>query len=267
MKTEKNKELNQFIVSAPAGTIFTSAWLQQHGISAKLAWWYVHSGLLQRFGAKAYKKTGKNISWVGAVSAMQNQMNLPVSVGGITALQLLRRVKKSPMFSARKIELFADLGTRIPSWFKNKNFGVNFKVHRTSLFGSYDGSLGIVEKEIDGITIKHSCFERAAMEIIFLSPKYYTLYDLTELMEKLKGLQPDIVQLLLENCNSIKVKRFFLYYVNRFRRGFLSQLDLSKINLGSGKRVIGRGGTYRYHPKFMLSLPEKIDEPGNDFLD
>jgi hypothetical protein len=69
-----------------------------------------------------------------------------------------------------------------------------------------------------------------------------------------------MVQSLLENCNSIKVKRFFLYFAERFWPALVPKLDLKKINLGNGKRVIGRGGRYRYHPKYMLSLPEKIDE-------
>jgi hypothetical protein len=223
-------------------------------------------GLLKRLGAKAYKRSGDKITWVGAVAAMQSQIGLPLHVGGMAALQLLGRAEISPYFGRREISLFADLRAKMPSWFSNNKWHTVFEIHRTSLFGNYDGSLGIVEKEIDGITIQHSSLERAAIEMIFLSPKYHTLYDLTELMEKLRGLQPDVVQLLLENCNSIKVKRFFLYYANRFRRGVVSKLDLSKINLGSGKRVIGRGGIYRYHPKYMLSLPEKIDEPDEDYL-
>ncbi len=247
------------IESAPPGFVFTNVWLKQHGVSAKLAWWYVRSGWLERVGTKAYKRVGENISWVGAVAAMQNQMNLTVHVGGITALQLLGRVKVSSVLSIRRITLFADLRTRLPSWLNNNKWHVNFEIHRTSLFSN--GMLGMVEKKIEGINIHSSCPERAAMEMLFLAPKCHALFDVAEVMEKLKPLQPDTAQLLLENCNSIKVKRFFLYFANRFRRGLISKLDLTKINLGSGKRVIGNGGKYRYHPKYKLSLPEKIDEP------
>lgn len=259
MVRNENKKLMHVIESAPAGSIFTNVWLEQHGISAKLAWWYVHSGLLERVGSKVYKKAGDDITWMSAVAAIQNQMNLPVHVGGTTALKLLRQIKVSSIFNIRNITLFADLGTRMPSWLIDNKWHINFKIHRTSLFS--DGMLGMVEKKIEGINIHFSCPERAAMEVLFLAPKYITLFDVTELMERLKPFQLEIVQLLLENCNSIKVKRFFLYFINRFRRGLVSKLDLKKINLGDGKRVIGRGGKYRYHPKYKLSLPEKIDEP------
>jgi hypothetical protein len=198
---------------------------------------------------------------VCAVAAMQNQMSLPVHVGGITALQLAGRIKVSSLFNIRKIILFANLGTRIPSWLTNNEWRINFEIQRTSLFSNSCKMLGMMEKKIEGINIYYSCPERAAMEVLFLAPKCHTLFDVTELMETLRPLQPETVQLLLEKCNSIKVKRFFLYYISRFRRGLVSKLNLTKINLGSGKRVIGCGGRYRYHPKYKLSLPEKIDEP------
>jgi hypothetical protein len=259
MVKNENKKLMCIIESAPPGFVFTNVWLKQHDVSAKLAWWYVRSGLLERIGTKAYKKAGDTITWVGAVAAMQNQMNLPVHVGGVAALQLLGWVKVTSIFSISRITLFADLGTRLPSWLNNNKWHVNFEIHRTSLFS--DRMLGMAEKKIEGINIYSSCPERAAMEMLFLAPKCHALFDVTEVMEKLKPFQTDTMQLLLENCNSIKVKRFFLYFVNRFRRGLISKLDLTKINLGSGKRVIGQGGKYRYHPKYKLSLPEKIDEP------
>lgn len=98
------------------------------------------------------------------------------------------------------------------------------------------------------------------MEVFYLSSKHITLYDATELMEDLRQFRPPIVQSLLKNCNSIKVKRFFLYFVERFWSKWLPKLDLKKINLGQGKRVIGRGERYKYNAKHRLSLPEKIDE-------
>lgn len=258
----KNENLMHIIDSAPVGFVFTNMWLEQQGISAKLAWWYVRSGLLERVGAKAYKKAGDRITWAGAVSALQHQMCLPVHVGGMTALQLLGRADFDPMTDViRKVMIFADLETRMPSWLCSDERYVDFEVYRTSLFDNHDRSLGIIEHEIKEIQIQISCPERAAMEALYMAPKHQTLYDVSVLMEELGKLRPAIVQSLLESCNSIKVKRFFLYFAERFWRTLVKKFDFAKINLGSGKRVIGRGGKYRYHPKYMLSLPEKIDEP------
>jgi hypothetical protein len=154
---------------------------------------------------------------------------------GSTPIRGANKIKQLETKSITNISLFADAGTKIPTWFSKKYWPIDFEIHRTSLFGDHNALLGIVEKLIDGFTIQLSCPERAAMEMLFLSPKHQTLYDTTEYMEQFKGLQPEIVQLLLENCNSIKVKRLFLYFVNRFRRGFVSKLDLTTINLGGPK--------------------------------
>ena len=43
-------------------------------------------------------------------------------------------------------------------------------------------------------------------------------------------------------CNSIKVKRLFLYMAENILHEWFDYLNLNKINLGSGKRVISKGG-------------------------
>jgi hypothetical protein len=172
MMNDKNEKLTRVIESAPAGFVFTNTWLEQHGISAKLAWWYVRSGLLERVGTKAYKKAGDHITWVGAVAALQNQLDLPVHVGGTTALQLIRLAKVYSISHISKITLFTSLGIRMPSWLNDNKWPIDFNIRRTSLFSNRNETLGLVAKNIEGIILHHSCLERAAMEILFLAPKY-----------------------------------------------------------------------------------------------
>src|SRR5580658_5276155 len=108
--TRKNKrKLNHFLLSTPSGVVLTTEWLDEQGISSKLAWWYVHSGLLERLGMKAYKKAGDNISWAGVVAALQGQMHLPLHVGGKTALQIWGRSHFILIEGIKEAMLFADL--------------------------------------------------------------------------------------------------------------------------------------------------------------
>jgi hypothetical protein len=261
----KKQELSHFIHSTPEGTIFTSSFLAQIGVSAKLAWWYTRSGLLKRIAPKLYIKKSDVISWPAVVSTLQSQMDLSIHVGGISALNILRLIGKNNLsddsdfdFFTKKIFLFANAKITLPSWLSQyENY---FEIVNCSLFKSKGVSAGLVKYKVGKVEISISCPERAVMEILHISPKVHTLYSVAEWMEMLKDMKPDITQLLLENCNSIKVKRFFLYFAERFWHSMASELDLKKINLGSGKRVIGRGGIYRYHPKYMLSLPEKIED-------
>jgi hypothetical protein len=259
MARKRERKLNHFMVSTPSGVVLTTDWLEEQGISSKLAWWYVRSGLLERLGMKAYKKAGDNITWAGVVAALQSQMHLPIHVGGKTALQILGRSHFIPMQGIKQITLFADHKTKAPSWLRNKKqWDAEFEIFRTSLFGTEDKLLGIVERPVEGITLQMSCPERAAMEIVYLYPKYQSLEELALLIENLAQLRPAVVQLLLEKCNSIKVKRLFLYLAEKFQHPWLSNLNFRKINLGRGKRVIGAGG--KYDSKYKLSVPEIAEE-------
>lgn len=258
MTRKDKRKLNHFLLSSPSGVVLTTEWLEKHGVSSKLAWWYVRSGLLERLGMKAYKKSGDNILWPGVVAALQNQMHLALHVGGKTALQLLGRAHFIPLQGVKQVQLFADLNTRMPSWLGKQLLRVNFKMYRTSLFFESDQVLGIIEKPVDGITIKISSPERAAMEILYLYPKFESLEEIILLMENLGQLRPSVVQSMLERCNSIKVKRLFLFLAEKFQHPWLANLDFKKINLGKGKRVIASGG--KYDSKYKISLPELTEE-------
>ncbi|MBA2654866.1 MAG: type IV toxin-antitoxin system AbiEi family antitoxin domain-containing protein [Gammaproteobacteria bacterium] len=61
------------------------------------------------------------------------------------------------------------------------------------------------------------------------------------------------MQELLEKCTSIKVKRLFLFFADTNQLPCFKYLDLTALNLGKGKRVIGNGGMFV--PKYQLSVP------------
>ena len=131
MTRNNESKINHFLVTAPSGVVLTAAWLRDHEISSKLAWWYVHSGLLEKLGTNAYKKAGDHITWAGAINALQSQLHAPVHVGGKTALHLLGLAHFIPMQGMQQIMLFALPNTKIPKWL----------LVNSSLQGSYRASL------------------------------------------------------------------------------------------------------------------------------
>lgn len=250
--TRNNKsKINHFLVAAPSGVVLTAAWLEDHGISSKLAWWYVHSGLLEKLGMNAYKKAGDHVSWIGAINALQTQLASPIHVGGKTALHLLGLGHFVPMQGMQHIMLFASTTTKIPKWLLANAWDAEFEICKSSLFSDEQG---LVERPINGINLKISTPERAALELLYLYPQHQSLSEITHLIENLTQLRPKVIQALLEDCHSIKVKRLFLHLSEHFNHPWLSNLDLTKIDLGKGKRVLGDGG--KYFPKYKLSLPE-----------
>ncbi len=54
-------------------------------------------------------------------------------------------------------------------------------------------------------------------------------------------LRASLVQQLLEECASVKVKRMFLYMAEKARHRWFAKLDLSRITLGSGTRSLPKG--------------------------
>lgn len=241
-------------MTAPSGVVLTSALLQHHGISSKLAWWYVHSGLLESLGSKAYKKAGDHIAWAGAINALQSQLHTPVHVGGKTALYLLGLGHFVPMQGVQQILLFAPPKAKIPKWLLANHWDATFEIYKTSLFGDASNEIGLVERTINGINLKLSSPEKAAMELLYLYPQHQSFDEITNLIENLSQLRPNVVQELLENCNSIKVKRLFLHLSEQFNHPWFSSLNVTKIDLGKGNRVLDEGG--KYFSKYMLSLPE-----------
>jgi hypothetical protein len=71
-------------------------------------------------------------------------------------------------------------------------------------------------------------------------------------------LRAEIVQKLLENCNSVKVKRIFLYLADCLEHPWVSRIDMTKISLGQGKRAVVKGGVF--NKKYKLSVPREIKE-------
>lgn len=105
--------------------------------------------------------------------------------------------------------------------------------------------------------IKVSSPARAIMECLYLAPNAQPLFEVFELMEGLNNLRPASVQMLLENCNSVKVKRLFLYLVDKAGHDWLNYLKLEKVSLGAGKRVIVKNGVYV--PKYQITVPKELE--------
>ena len=61
------------------------------------------------------------------------------------------------------------------------------------------------------------------------------------------------MQALLADCDNIKVKRLFLFFADRHQHAWLKRLDRKAIDLGSGKRVLAKGGSY--DAKYMITVP------------
>lgn len=259
MNTLNPSKINQLLKVWPSGTVAVQAWLNIKKISKDLTKQYVRSHWLERIGRGAFIKSGSKVDWIGGLYALQAQMNLDVHAGGKTALNLLGIHHFVHLDAGDVVWLFGKRGEILPKWFvKNSGWDQsqsNIKYITTTLFDV--SHLGLQEHSFSNeYAVRVSSPERAILEMLYLVPSQQTLIESKYLIAGLMTLRPDLLQSLLEACQSVKVKRLFLFLADLCHLPCLEHLDLSKIDLGKGKRMIGEGGCYV--SKYQISVSKNF---------
>lgn len=252
MSTNMKTKINQLLTATPHGVVLLSFWLVNKGYSLDLLKRYRKSQWLESIGSGAMIRCGDRVDYNGAVYALQTQASLSIHAGGKTALALLGKSHYLEL-SAKKVVLFGFSGEELPLWFVRHNWQIMIEYHATSFLPP---ELGVVHIEIKDFSVKVSSTARAMMECLYLAPEKQELQECYELMEGLNNLRPTLVQQLLEQCSSIKVKRLFLYLAEKAGHEWFKYLDLKKINLGSGKRRLVVHGAYI--EKYKITVPREL---------
>ena len=198
------------------------------------------------------KRFGDEVGYQGALYALQSQKGSSIHVGGKSALELQGRLHYLKLQTSA-VCLFGDWKEHLPLWFSKTDWGVRFEYHRTS-FLPVDFEL--IDFEVKNFSVKISSPLRAFLECLYLAPEKQDLIECYELMEGLNNLRPVQVQKALEVCESIKVKRLFVYMADKAGHSWFKHLDLREVNLGTGKRSIVMGG--QLEPKYQITLPKEL---------
>ena len=252
-QTELTK-INQVLQCWPSGTVGLTSWLDQMGLDGTQQRRSLRSGWLEAVGPGALKRGGDVVDWRGGVYAIQKQARLPIHIGGRTALGmqgLAHYLEVNPQV----VQLFAPLAVNLPAWFRTHDWGVTPELHRTDFLPP---DVGIIDAEVGAFSVKASGAARALMECLYLAPKRFDLVEAYQLMEGLTTLRPVTVQRLLQECQSVKVKRLFLFMAERAGHAWFRHLDLSpeKVGTGRGKRSLSSGGAYV--PKYGITVPKEL---------
>lgn len=75
--------------------------------------------------------------------------------------------------------------------------------------------VGLTNYPVNNFEIKISGIPRAMMECLYLAQDEASLTECYELMEGLNNLAPHKIEVLLQQCTSVKVKRLFLYFADK----------------------------------------------------
>ena len=99
----------------------------------------------------------------------------------------------------------------------------------------------LLDFSVGEFSMRISSPERAAMEMLYHVPSRQGFDEAERIMESLLTLRPALVQRLLETCNSVKVKRLFVYMAEKTGLPWREEIDMTKIDLGRGIELSSRG--------------------------
>jgi Transcriptional regulator, AbiEi antitoxin, Type IV TA system/Transcriptional regulator, AbiEi antitoxin N-terminal domain len=251
MNTSKGSKLNSLLTNWPQGAICTSTWLTQQNFSPSLVRGYCQSNWLRSISRGAFIKVGDTYNWLGGLWAVQQQLNLAIHPAGKTALELSGYGHFLPMGQPTVI-LFGATGLKLPHWLRQHAEQWQIQYFTTNLF-EQQPLLGLIDHRFGDLLVQISTPERAILEILYLVPHSQSIEEAWLLMEGLVSLRPRLLQSLLVACNSIKVRRLFLYLAEQHQHSWFQRLDVDALDLGTGNRSIIPGG--HLDPKYLITVP------------
>lgn len=244
-------KINIIRQQTPADGILLTPWLEKSGLKRSEISDYIQSGWLRRIVTGVYTFVGDNPTFYGILASYQRQGNLTYHIGAASALEL-RGFSHYVAMGKPTVVIFSPIRPRLPKWLYSADLDMRIIEVSTKIFGA----VGIEQMEYNGKQLTVATPERAIMECLLLSPSHFHLMDIYYLMEMLTSLRSGLVQKLLENCTSVKVKRMFLYMAEKAGHRWFAKLDFSKITLGSGTRSYAKGGVKI--AKYNIIIPEEL---------
>jgi len=250
-------KINQMLIEWTPGDIHSLKWMKERGVPQNLAYQYYDKGSLDKIGPGIYKRKGEQISWMGVVRLLQEELGKGLHVSGRTALELKGSSHYTPMGKTTIVYLSSYEKSKLPKWLLKNNFDREFSYRSSGLFTK---ELELSEYHSPmGYKLKVSSRELAIFELIDLLDLKNSFETAENYLNGLAGLRSDKLQNLLEDCTSIKVKRVFLYLSEKIGHSYFQYLDVSKIDLGSGKRQIVTNNS-QLDKKYLITVPKNYGE-------
>ena len=272
MTQQRQERLKPLLGDLPPGYVADAAWLVARGIDRKSILQYAQRGWLEKLVRGVYRRpdTHRDVGgagdWRRLVLSLQRVMDYKVHVGGRTALSLKGfdhylslGAETAPVY------LYGD----VPSWLDRLPNAEQFETRTLSLFGgTLTGVDGVADanqsspsqKPLNELMV--SAPERATLELLNELPADESFHNADMLFEGLVNLRPRLLEALLKECRSVKVKRLFFVFADQHDHAWRQHLDPDDFDLGSGPRALVEGG--RLHPRYAITVPpELIDDMQN----
>jgi hypothetical protein len=257
--------------------VVDAAWLDRHGYSRSLRGNYVSAGWLEQPAHRVYRRPQGVLSWEAVVISLQTLLELPLVVGGRTALQV-QGFSHYLAESVREVHLYGP--TPLPTWLDKLPLEVTFRHHNserlfqndplsrglTSMNWNLEANRGWSADSLHGLRqitwgqwewpLTLSTPERAFLELLDELPAHESFDHADKLIEGMSNLSPRRMAKLLADCRSVKVKRLFFFFADRHPHAWRKRLDPKDFDLGSGNRSLVKGG--KLDPRYRITVPEAL---------
>ncbi|MCD6211958.1 MAG: type IV toxin-antitoxin system AbiEi family antitoxin [Sulfurovum sp.] len=252
MSLEKELKLKQLYQLLPEGVVAASSWFAANSYSSQLVYKYVKNGWLTKLGNGAYIRPASILEWQGVVLGIQKLAGLPFHVGGLSALNILGYAHYLPIGGEKTISLYGEKTP--PAWIRQIE-SLSFTFHKKPLFG--DLGLKKQNTSVRDWQITISSPERAILELLYqVGDSGVDFKFVAEIFEGLTTLSPRVLNELLQNCSSRKIKRLFLFFANYYNFPWAKHIS-KELELGAGKLQIVKDGNY--NKTYMITVPKEFN--------
>ena len=107
--------------------------------------------------------------------------------------------------------------------------------------------------------LRYATPELALLELASEGKQNSDFDVLDKLFESATSLRPQLLMKQLKACHHVKAKRLFLWFAERHGFAWFKRLEFEVVNLGSGKRVIVKGG--KLDKNYLITVPREMSTP------
>jgi len=257
LSIKMSSKINWLVSHTSIGALVLQPWLSNSGISYSLAQRYAQSGWLKKLAAGVYYRPSATDdikpNWVDAAQAVDTQLHLPVHVAGLSSLNHQGLSHYLPL-GKEDVWLGVKQKHTLPKWFRKfaNQHWLYCSNHKLTMLPEKD----VIEITVQGKTLKASCPELAAYEVVDAIGKHISFEHAATLFQGLVNLSPRKVQSLLERSRAVQTNRVFLFLSHYYAHQWAQRLNETNIALGSGKRKVAENGWLE--ARYQITVPESL---------
>ncbi len=245
----------------PLGLIASRAYMLAQGVDRHGFDNAVKSGKLKAICRGVYMRDGLSLNWQGVMTSLNILYEKqPVYVGGLSALE--QSGFNHYLKNNSSIHVYSAINK--PKWLDYLDLNSDFIWHSTKRIWN-ELPTDKLNNSNHFISVKwrddvpgylQASLEQASLELLAGVPNDLSFEHADSLFQGLSSLSPKKLNLLLNQCRSVKAKRLFFWFAKRHGFAWSRYLNVVDYDLGKGKRMIDKNGVL--DKELLITVPNDL---------